>query len=307
MWSSKCLSELFYSFNFFISIIISLIGLVFNLLIITIIINYRKCHTVNYFLIGDLCMSSIVYFILHITGCYYGIRDDWHSHQPLCVFRAYCIVVSISAMTYSFSIQAISRLFFSVFYTHSSLLNWRAHQILILVKWLMSFALGIRLVCVDNSFELIEEHRMCGIRTNKLSVAPYSIGFVYVLPKSIAIVIYAIVFHQVRLSSMRVKSRNVTNITTACITLTFVKKNLIIIRNMLIILNILICGGAPYLILMLWDFIPNGNPPKELYFISVNSLVSATAMMAIVTFFKDKRLRNRPCAWFLQSNSSASS
>ncbi|CAF1181101.1 unnamed protein product [Adineta ricciae] len=148
---------------------------------------------------------------------------------------------------------------------------------------------------------------MCGIRTNKLPVAPYSIGFVYILPKSIAIIIYAIVFHQVRLSSKRVKSRNVTNITTACITLTFVKKNLIVMRNMLVILNILVCGGAPYLILMLWDFIPNGNPPKELYFISVNSLVSATAMMAIVTFFKDKRLRNRAYAWFVQSNSNARS
>ncbi|UJR20009.1 hypothetical protein I4U23_023143 [Adineta vaga] len=76
-------------------------------------------------------------------------------------------------------------------FSNTFLLNWRTHWILVLLKWFVSFVLGIRPVLIEHGFELIKEHRMCGIKTNKRTIAPYSIGLVYVLPKSIAIIVYA--------------------------------------------------------------------------------------------------------------------
>ncbi|CAF1285082.1 unnamed protein product [Adineta steineri] len=171
-------------------------------------------------------------------------------------------MVSISGITYSLLIQAISRLFFSIFYSHKFLLKKRIHWILIFFKWLICFIIGIQPLFIEHGFELVREHRMCRIKTNKLSIAPYSICIVYV---------FAGLF--------------------ACICLTFIRKNLIVMKNILIILNILMCGGTPYLILMIWDLIDNGSAPRQLYFLSVNSLVSATTLMIIVTFYKNKTVK----------------
>ncbi|CAF1136702.1 unnamed protein product [Adineta steineri] len=286
------LSELFYQINFSISIIASLVGIIFNFLLTFIIVNHRKCHTIHNLLVCDLSISSILYLIIHLIGCYYGIRNDWYSYQPFCTLRMYLITTTVAAITYSFLIQAISRLFFSIFYTHTFLLSWRTHYILIIIKWLASFLVAIRPLFIEDSFEVVEEHRMCGIKTHKLPVASYSIILLYIFPKVFVLIVYGLILHQVCQSTHRVGSNRIIKITAACISLNFVRKNLIVLRNMLIILNFLICGGAPYLVLILWDLIENGMAPRELYFVSVNSVIVAIAMLPIFLFYKNKRVRN---------------
>ncbi|CAF1317414.1 unnamed protein product [Adineta steineri] len=275
------LSERFYTINYVTSVIVSIIGLTFSLLINFIIITNRKCYTIKNILIFDLCISSLIYFILHLIGCYYGTRNDWLYSQPLCILRAYFIMVSISGITYSLLIQAISRLFFSIFYSHKFLLKKRIHWILIFFKWLICFIIGIQPLSIEHGFERIREHRMCRIKTNKLSIAPYSICIVYVFPRRIVIIVYARIFYQVHQSTHRARSNLIKIYTSACICLTFICKNLIVMKNILTILNILMCGETPYLILMIWDLIDSGSAPRQLYFLSVNSLVSATTLLAI--------------------------
>ena len=63
-------------------------------------------------------MSAVIFSLLFLIGCVYGIREDWYTYQPLCIFRAYITIVAVVAASYSFLIQAISRLFFAVFYKH---------------------------------------------------------------------------------------------------------------------------------------------------------------------------------------------
>ncbi|CAF4016533.1 unnamed protein product [Adineta steineri] len=104
---------------------------------------------------------------------------------------------------------------------------------------------------------------------------------VIVITGSIVIIVYALIFYKVRQSTHRVRSNLIKSYTSACICLTFIRKNLIVMKNILIILNILMCGETPYLILMIWDLTDNGSAPRQLYFLSVNSLVSATTLLAI--------------------------
>ncbi|CAF1302801.1 unnamed protein product [Adineta steineri] len=122
---------------------------------------------------------------------------------------------------------------------------------------------------------------MCGIKTNKLSIGPYYICIVYVFPRRIVIIVYSLIFYQVRQSTHRIWSNLIKSYTSACICLTFIRKNLIVMKNILIILNIPMCDETPYLILMIWDLTDNGSAPRQLYFLSVNSLVSATTLLAI--------------------------
>ena len=284
-------SELFYRINFTISITAPILGIMFNLLIIFIIIKNQKCHTVTNLLMCDLCTASSIYLVLHLIGCYYGLRADWSTYQPLCVLRAYFIFVAIAATTYSFVIRAISQLFFVVFYTHKFSLTWRTHWILILLKWLGSFLLAIQPIFIERGFEHVQEHRMCGIKTNKLSVAPYSVIVVHAFPASVVVIVYGAILYQVRQSAHRVRSMVVRNSNAVCVTLASAQKSLKIMQNMLIMMNILMFGGAPYLILMLWDLIKRGTAPKELYFLSVNSLVLANTVMAIILFYKNKPVK----------------
>ncbi|CAF4217765.1 unnamed protein product [Adineta steineri] len=167
-------------------------------------------------------------------------------------------MVSISGITYSLLIQAISRLFFSIFYSHKFLLKKRIHWILIFFKWLICFIIGIQPLSIEHGFERIREHRI-----------------------RIVIIVYARIFYQVHQSTHRARSNLIKIYTSACICLTFICKNLIVMKNILTILNILMCGETPYLILMIWDLIDSGSAPRQLYFLSVNSLVSATTLLAI--------------------------
>jgi hypothetical protein len=85
-----------------VSIVASVIGQMFCLLMISIILAKRQCHTINNLFVCDLCASLTGYFILQLVQCIYGLRKDWFSHQPACTFRAYLIVVMLSASVDSF-------------------------------------------------------------------------------------------------------------------------------------------------------------------------------------------------------------
>jgi hypothetical protein len=122
---------------------LSIIGLIFSLLIIFIIVNNRQCHTVNKLPVCDLCVALTVFLILNIVRYFSGLGNDWYSNQSWSTINAHCIMVLLSASSYYFFIQAISRFFFPVFYKNKYLPTWNTHWILIILKWFISFLVSI--------------------------------------------------------------------------------------------------------------------------------------------------------------------
>jgi hypothetical protein len=258
---------------------------------IIIIIN-RQCHSINNLLLCDLCITSIFYNILSFIGSVYGLRGDWYDYQPLCIFRAYLLVVFVTSAGYSFLIQSISRLFFSMFYTHRFLLSWYTHWILIIVKWLISFLLSIEPFFIENGYLLIEEYRMCGITKDILSVSLYIIIISFLFPGSIVIIVYSIIVYQARQLTRRIIPIKNEGSISIPVSLPYAKRNSEMMKSILIILNILILGGIPYLILSFWNIIEYESVPKELYFLSINMLTLSSTTMMIVLFFMNKTVKD---------------
>lgn len=54
-----------------------------------------------------------------------------------CRYRAYFGYMSIASVIYSYFIQALSRLFFSIFHTnHRWIFSFKIHYIMILIQWI---------------------------------------------------------------------------------------------------------------------------------------------------------------------------
>jgi hypothetical protein len=90
-----------------------------------------------------LCVALTVYLILNIVRYFSDLGNDRYSNQSWSTISAYCIMVLLTASSYYFFIQAISRLFFAVFYKNKCLSTWDTHWILIILKWFISFLVSI--------------------------------------------------------------------------------------------------------------------------------------------------------------------
>ncbi|CAF4768029.1 unnamed protein product, partial [Rotaria sp. Silwood1] len=105
----------------------------------------------------------------------------------------------------------------------------------------------------------------------------------YIIPVNVAILIYGIILYHVRQSSRRVvnvastiTNRHICN----------VRREMKLVRNILIQLTILFCGGALCSVVVLWQVIgPEGiSPPEPLYLLRINSLTVFITVMLIVLF-----------------------
>ena len=259
-------TELFYVINFSFNITISSIAIVFSFLIIFVIINHRQCHSFTNLLVCDLCVTSMIYSILHIIGCFYGLREGWDVHQPFCTMRAYLLLVMITAASYSFMIQAISRLFFVIFYTHRFLRTWRVHWILIILKWCISFSFSIKPFFVQGGFTLIPEYRMCGVTNRILPVAVYINVISFAFPGSIIGIVYSIILYQLYKSTHRVMPVVNEGSVPGRIPLPSIGRELKTMKIILILLSILACGGIPYLIVTFWNIVQHQSAPQEFVF-----------------------------------------
>ena len=268
------LPDVFYTINFAFNIAILLIGSIFAILIMFIVIINRQCRTIPNLLTCNATAGFIIYFIVNFIGCIYGLRSDWFYHQPACVFRGYLFILSCAIICYSYPVQAISRLFFAVLYKHRFLLTWRTHWFIIIVSWIISIAIPILPVFYNNGYILEEESRLCTLTTKIVSTSMYVICIGFVTPFSMVIVIYAVIFNHARRSTRRITAfppPTITNRLIRNIPLPNFKREMTIMRNMLILISIFACGGIPFLILVLWH-VTEHRPPECLYLLIINCI-----------------------------------
>ncbi|CAF1494853.1 unnamed protein product [Rotaria magnacalcarata] len=68
----------------------------------------------------------------------YGFRQDWAREQPLCAFTGYVLVISAAGTHHAHLVEALSRLFFTVFFKRKFLQTYRVHWCLIIGNWLFT-------------------------------------------------------------------------------------------------------------------------------------------------------------------------
>ncbi|CAF2706773.1 unnamed protein product [Rotaria sp. Silwood2] len=290
------LSDQFFTVNYSLTIVSSIVGLTLCLITITIIITHRRCRNLTNILSCNTCTAVALYFIFRIVASIYGLRQDWQSHQPACIFRAYCSLALCAILCYSYSIQATSRLFFVVFYKHKYLVTWRSHLIMIIVSWIVSVIISIKPLFYQHGFELEIESRSCVVTPKIVSLSMYTLLIIFIIPLNVVTVFGGVIVYYVRKSSRRIAAiaSNVTeNAAPAPVPVVrfYRKRELKLVKNLMIQSTIISCGGILYLILVIWHATQKQSPPESFYLLALNLITIFTAFMMIALFLLNKQVK----------------
>jgi len=289
------LPNIFYIINFSISIFASSISLSAGFLMIIIVIINRQCRTITSMMMCNTAAATIIYSILQLISAGYGLRNDWFSYQPACLFRLYCYNGVCIAVCGSYAVQSISRLFFSVLYKHQYLLSWRIHCYLIIANYLLTIVGPIPLVFMKNGCGLEPESRLCTVTTKVFSASMWAVTIAYLIPLSIVTIIYGIILYRARQSTRRVGAFAPSMISNAVTNnnVPNFKREIKLMKNILILVGILVCAGIPYLTLVIWHVTKIQPPPPEAtYLLAMITISVFFAIKMITLFFMNKEVRN---------------
>jgi hypothetical protein len=293
------LANSFYIAFFSVSMIACIIALIFSLMTIITIILYRQCHTVTNLLICNTSVILIFYAICNFAAAVYGLREDWAINQPICVFHAYFFLVFAAALCYSYSIQAISRLIVALFYKHRRLLSWSTHWIIIVSSWFLSILFPIEPFFFDGAYIYESESRICLLTSKKFSTAMYSVVTTFVIPFVIIAIAYSKILYTIYQSKQRVQPI-VPNILPDANLKINRNREMKLAQNMIITLGCFMCGGIPFLTLMMWQVIVSDPPPDVLFLLSFISMSVFSSVMMFCVFYLNDRVRKIVSIYFCQ-------
>ena len=285
------LPDYFYIIHYSISIVASTIGSIFALCMIIIVCVNRKCRTIATFLTCDTALAVILFSTLNILSAIFSLRAASSDHQPACAFRAYCYTVLSAVICYSYAIQAISRLFFTVLYSYQYLLSWRFHWLMIAIRWCICLSILIIPFFVEHGYGLEVESRLCIPSSQFLFTSIYSVFTVFFIPFNFTVVAYSIIFYHVRQSTRRVVgfALNAGRV-TGNRTILNVRREIKLMKNMVILLTILFWGGTPYLVLVLWHAVQKRSLPEALYLSGMNCVPICIALNMVALFFMNNEV-----------------
>lgn len=285
------LTNTFYVVLFSLSITASIIALIFSCVTIMTIILNRQCHNVTNLLICNTSGIVIIYSICHFSTAIYGLREDWALNQPACIFRGYFFLVLAVALCYSYSIQAISRLFFVVLYKYKRLLTCSTHWIIIILSWILSILFPIEPLFFQGAYIYETESRICLLTSQKFSTAIYSIITTFMIPFLIIGTAYMKILYTIRQSTRRIQPIVLSNQTDKTPKINR-KREIKLAQNMLITLSCFTCGGVPYFILIILQSVSEYHPPDSFFLLSVISMSVFSSIVMFSVFYLNTQVRN---------------
>ena len=290
------LPNIFYIICFSISIFASIISISIGLIIILIVIFHRHCRTINNMMMCNIATATILFCILQIVSAGYGLQNDWLINQPACIFRAYLYIAVCTVVCTSYTIQSISRLFFTVLCKHRYLLTWRSHWYLIVIHYLLTIVLPILPVFIGNGLGFENESRLCLCSTKVFSSSIFVATNAYIIPLSIAIIVYGRILYTVRESTRRITAFTAANnnplSTTNQLPRINIRREMKLMKNILVVVSILLCAGAPYLTVLLWNVASLGQPPAPLYLLIMLLITVACVFKMIIIFNMNNDIKN---------------
>jgi hypothetical protein len=192
-----------------------------------------------------------------------------------CRWRAYFAYVGIAGVMYSYLIQAISCFFFSVISTkYRWLTTFKTRYILIGLQWLIVFLItSSNVIAKDITFS---PNELCLIPMKNTLHAICAIFAYYGIPLLIIIIIYIYIYCRVK----QIK-RSSTTIAKSIISQ---KRDLELLRNIIIIISIYLGGGLPSIVFFV-------TQTKYSYLINLvtQSLTVAIAKLCIVLLDREIR------------------
>ena len=260
----------------------SLIAVLISLLILILVRRTKpRLHTVRHLLMCNTCIASIFYCVVQSVNYVYLIFLPWETSDISCRWRAYFAYMTLCASIYSYFIQAISRLFISIFSaTHRWLSSFRAHYLLILVQWSVVALLPLpAILTTDVRFRPLS---LCWVPKQHLIHVTYTYIAYYIFPTLSIGIIYVYIYYRVKQTAKRASSLIRSSNSS--------KRDLELLRNILILLIIYLLGGVPSILFIL-------TGANAIYLASIVTISSAVAIEKICAILLDRDIRQVVLGW----------
>ena len=253
-----------------------LFSVIISMIIVIIITRSRsQLHTVRHLLISNTCIASIVYCTTQSANYIVLIFFPSITDDIACRWRGYFSYISIATATYSYLIQTISRLFFSVFASrYPWLTTFDAHRILICFQWFIAFTVPLSAIITKDIY--FRPGHLCWVPMKSYVHLVYTFVGCYAGPVLAVLIIYTYIYIHIQKTTKQTKyTRNLSS----------QKRDLKVLRNILVLLNIYISGGIPILLFLLTNI-------QFLYLFGIVTFTMAVLIEKLFTIGLDRELRS---------------
>ncbi|CAF1093452.1 unnamed protein product [Adineta ricciae] len=237
--------------------------------------NKSRLHTVNHLLVCNTCIASMLYGATVINNFAYLIFGQWGMTMTSCRLQAYFGYSGIAGVIYSYLTQAISRFFFSVLsMKYRWLTTFKTHFILIAINWITVFLLtSPAIITNDVTFTF---GSICWVPLRNRIHTGYTAFAYYLLPVIVIILIYICIYVRVRRTTKN--NQSIANSENSQ------KRDLELLRYILILLGLYLAGGLPTIFYMVTSV-------DLIYYISMVSPSFMLIVEKICTIFLDREIR----------------
>lgn len=235
--------------------------------IFIIILIYRtksRLHTVTHLLIVNTCIASILNCITTVLQYVYFLYIRWDRSDRRCKYLAYFFYCGVASVFYSYTLQAVSRLIFSMYsIKYRYLTTFQTHCVLILIQWLVVFLVASPDIL--NNVIYYRYGKLCAVSVENISHIVWNTFAYYLIPVFIIIFIYLYIYYQVKKLS-----RNTIFLSDL---INNPKRELKLFRDILISIGIYVVGGSPTILFFL---------TRNKYFF-IASLITSSMTLTVAT------------------------
>ena len=244
------------------------------MIMILIRLSKPRLHTVRHLLICNTCLASILYCVIQLNNYLFLIFETWDTTDIGCRWRSYFSYMSIAANVYSYLAQALSRYFFAILpIRYHSLTTFKAHYILIFIHWTIMIILPLPAIVTEDIF--YQAGNLCWVPLRKTLHIFYTVFAYFLIAIIFIVIIYFTIYRQVKRARLHA---------TTILNLTKDKRDLDVLRNVLILLGIYISGGIPTILFMMTRI-------EALYYVGIVTITLSVAIEKICTVLLDRDLR----------------
>jgi hypothetical protein len=259
-----------------ISLAFSLIAILLGLFVLIMVWKRKpRLHTCRHLLMCNSSAALIFYCVVQNNNYLFLIFLPWQTSDISCRWRGYFTYMSIVAVSYSYLIQAISRLLFVIFSTnYPSLITFKAHYVLIILHWLVVILIPLPAIVTEDIHFIPDS--ICWVPFKAMFHVICTVVVHYCVPLGSVVIMYAYIYYRVK----KVKR----NVVTVIRRTNNENRDLELLRNILILVVIFLVCGAPTVVFIVTSI-------KIFYLISIVTLSFCAASVQMCTILLDRDLR----------------
>ncbi|CAF0816632.1 unnamed protein product [Adineta steineri] len=257
-------------------IIFTIITIGLLILYLCLILFDKACHTIPMLLVANSCLTAFLFGCIMLSSFIIMLINDLKQisyPDSYCIFQAYISYATCAAFNYSFVLQALYRYIFVIY---PRVLFWqkrRTQMLFVFSTWILGFLCPVMFL-FNNEVVYNYDNQVCQLPL-RFSFSVIYISFtVYGIPITLIMFIYFKLLRYVQETSKNVASINI---------LSRARRELKMIRKIVILVSILIGVGFVYAIFIIMSFF---NSLPKYHFRIAYVFGSSSFLLVIIILFQ---------------------